>query len=126
MLEAAKNRDGYRKESRRRFPSEYKSQVVQALLSSTMSLARFAREHDLNHNQLARWRREFEQGKYGAVAQEVKDFVSVCVDPMLAGPLPIISSTRATATVELHLPKGRMVLHDVSPALLRELVEAMR
>ncbi|WP_458764628.1 transposase [Cupriavidus basilensis] len=39
------------------------------LLSSTMSLARFAREHDLNHNQLARWRREYEQGTYGAVAQ---------------------------------------------------------
>jgi len=32
--------------------------MAQTLLSSTMSLARFAREHDLNRNQLARWRRE--------------------------------------------------------------------
>lgn len=124
MSEAAKDQDGYRKEPRRRFPAEYKCQVVQALLSSTMSLARFAREHDLNHNQLARWRREYEQGKYGAVAEV--DFVPVCVDPMLGSPSLVVPATRATATVELHLPKGRIVLHDVSQAWLHELIEALR
>jgi hypothetical protein len=80
----------------------------QTLLSSTMSLARFAREHDLNHNQLARWRREYEQGTYGAVAQVGAEFVPVCVAPVDRRPSPVVSSAGATATVELHLPKGRI------------------
>lgn len=58
----------FRNEPRRRFTNEYKRQVVQTLLTSPMSLSRVAREHDLDHNQLARWRREYEQGKYGTAA----------------------------------------------------------
>lgn len=100
--------------------------MVQTLLSSTMSLARFAREHDLNHNQLARWRREYEQGTYGAVAQVGAEFVPVCVEPVDRRPSPVVSSAGATATVELHLPKGRIVMHDVGMAYLRELIEALR
>ncbi|WP_436226460.1 IS66 family insertion sequence element accessory protein TnpA [Cupriavidus necator] len=112
---------GYRKEPRRRFSSEYKCQVVRALLSSTMSLARFAREHDLNHNQLARWHREYEQGKYGAVAEVAMDFVPVCVEPMLSSPPPVLPTSSAMATVELHLPQGRIVMHNVSQACLHDL-----
>lgn len=126
MSESAKDQEGYRNEPRRRFSSAYKCQVVQALLSSAMSLARFAREHDLNHNQLARWRREYEQGKYGAVAEVAKDFVPVCVEPMLSSPSPVVPASRAMATIELHLPKGRIVMHDVSQACLHELIEALR
>lgn len=126
MSESAKDQDGYRREPRRRFSTEYKRQVVQALLSSAMSLARFAREHDLNHNQLARWRREYEQGKYGAVPEVLKDFMPVCVEPNLSSPPPVVLGSRATATVELHLPKGRIVMHDVSQACLHELIEALR
>ncbi|WP_430869468.1 transposase [Cupriavidus basilensis] len=65
-------------EPRRRFTNEYKRQVVQTLLASPMWLSRVAREHDLNHNQLARRRREYEQGKCGTAANEVTEFVPVC------------------------------------------------
>jgi transposase len=127
MLESAKDQEGgYRREPRRRFSAEYKCQIVQTLLSSTMSLARFAREHDLNHNQLARWRREYEQGTYGAVAQASAEFVPVCVEPVVHYPSPVVSSAGTTATVELHLPKGRIVMHDVGVDCLRELIEALR
>lgn len=40
------NERTYRNEPRRRFSVEYKRQIVQALLGSTMSLPRVAREHD--------------------------------------------------------------------------------
>lgn len=69
----------FRSEPRRRFTNEYKRQVVQTLLASPMSLSRVVREHDLNHNQLARWRREYEQGKYGTTANKVTEFAPVCV-----------------------------------------------
>lgn len=127
MSESAKGQEGrYRREPRRRFSAEHKRQLVQTLLSSTVSLARFAREHDLNHNQLARWRREYEQGAYGAIAQAGAEFVPVCVDPMVNRPSPVASCAAAIATIELHLPKGRIVMHDVGVDALRELIEALR
>lgn len=121
----------FRNEPRRRFTNEYKRQVVQTLLASPMSLSRVAREHDLNHNQLARWRREYEQGKYGSAANEVTEFVPVCVGPLVSGTLPEVpaaeeATRRAVATVELHLPKGKVVIRDVSPDCLRDLIEALR
>lgn len=126
MSEAAKDQEsGYRREPRRRFSAEYKCQIVQALLSSPMSLARFAREHGLNHNQLARWRREYEQGAYGPMAQAAVEFVPVCIAPTATSPSQRASSGTIT-TVELHLPKGRIVLHDVGVDGLRELIEALR
>ncbi|SPK70630.1 conserved protein of unknown function (plasmid) [Cupriavidus taiwanensis] len=127
MSESAKgHEDGYRREPRRRFSAEYKRQIVMTLLSSTVSLARFAREHDLNHNQLDRWRREYQQGAYGAIEQSGAEFVPVCVAPMVNFPSPVTSSTAAMTTVELHLPKGRIVMHDVGVDYLRELIEALR
>lgn len=127
MSQSAKDQEGgYRREPRRRFSAEYKCQMVQTLLSSTMSLARFAREHDLNHNQLARWRREYEQGSYGPIAQSGAEFVPVCVGPIVGSPSRVASSTGTTATVELHLSRGRIVMHDVGMAYLCELIEALR
>ena len=125
MSESAKDLEGrYRREPRRRFSAEYKCQMVQTLLSSTMSLARFAREHDLN--QLARWRREYEQGAYGAIAQAGRSLFPVCVASMVNCPPSVTLSTAAMTTVELHLPKGWIVMHDVGVDYLRELIEALR
>ncbi|WP_420993647.1 IS66 family insertion sequence element accessory protein TnpA [Cupriavidus sp. 30B13] len=127
MSQSAKDQeDRYRREPRRRFSAEYKCRMVQTLLSSTMSLARFAREHDLNHNQLARWRREYEQGTYGPMAQAGVEFVPACVGPIGSSSSQVASCTGAIATVELHLAKGRIVMHDVGVDCLRALVEALR
>lgn len=54
----------FRNEPRRSFSREYKRQVVETVLASPSSLARVARGHDLNHNQLSRWRREYQRGLY--------------------------------------------------------------
>lgn len=121
----------FRNEPRRRFTNEYKRQVVRALLASPMSLSRVAREHDLNHNQLARWRLEYEQGKYGTAADEVTEFDPVCVEPLVSGKLPEVpaaeeATRRAVVTVELHLPKGKAVIRDVSLDCLRDVIEALR
>jgi transposase-like protein len=69
MSQSAKDQEGLSSGTKAPLLGKFKCEMVQTLLSSTMSLARFAREHELNHNQLARWRREYEQGTYGTVAQ---------------------------------------------------------
>lgn len=43
----------FRNGPRRRFSAQYKRELVESVLASPLSLARVAREHDLNHNQLA-------------------------------------------------------------------------
>jgi transposase-like protein len=126
MSETAKDQEDYRKEPRRRFSVAYKCQVVRALLASTMSLARFARDHDLNHNQLARWRREYEQGRYGATDDVAREFVPVCIETVASRTSCDVAATTAVATVELHLPKGKVVMRDVSQGCLRDLIEALR
>jgi transposase len=52
----------FRNEPRRSFSTQYKRELVEMVLASPTSLARLAREHDLNQNQLTKWRREYEQG----------------------------------------------------------------
>jgi transposase-like protein len=48
----------FRNEPRHHFSAHYKRELVEMVLAAPVSLARVAREHNLNHNQLARWRRE--------------------------------------------------------------------
>ena len=117
----------FRNEPRRRFTVEYKREVVRALLASPMSLARVARDYDLNHNQLARWRHEYEHGKYGEPVQSADGatpFLSVSVRSSDASADGAVGS--AATSVELHLPKGKVVIHNVSTDCLRELIEALR
>ncbi|RWA52265.1 hypothetical protein AU476_18030 [Cupriavidus sp. UYMSc13B] len=71
-------------------------------------------------------RREYERGSYGAVAQASAEFVPICFEPLVHHPSPVASSPDATTTVELHLPKGRIVMHDVDMAYLCALIEALR
>jgi transposase-like protein len=98
-----------------------------------MSLARVARDYDLNHNQLARWRHEYERGKYGEPAQSADgatSFLSVSVEPAMSARSSDASAGgpvgSAVTSVELHLPKGKVVIHNVSTDCLLELIEALR
>jgi transposase-like protein len=43
----------FRNEPRRRFSAHYKRDLVEMVMASPLSLARVAREHELNQNQLA-------------------------------------------------------------------------
>lgn len=65
-----------RNEPRRRFTNNYKREVVQERLESQTLLSRAVSEHDLNHNQRDRGRREYGQGKYASASNQAMEFVS--------------------------------------------------
>lgn len=119
----------FRHEPRRRFTREYKRQVVEAVLSSSSSLARVAREHDLNHNQLSRWRREYQRGLYDSPSSS-PTLLPVRVDATVAQAAPVAVVARPAAPspeLELHLPKGKVVIRGAMTApLLRQVIEAMQ
>lgn len=70
-------------DQRRRWSAELKRELVAATLEPGSSVALVARRHEVNANQLFKWRREL-----GAVAPVAKGLVPVEVTPTLpAGPL---------------------------------------
>ena len=49
---------------RRRFSVQYKRQIVEETLSGETSVSLVARQHDINANQVFKWRREYQQGLF--------------------------------------------------------------
>ncbi len=56
--------------SRRRYPVEYKRQVVQESMLSGASIARTAMAHGINANQLHNWRWQYRRGDFEVATQE--------------------------------------------------------
>lgn len=55
--------------SRRRYPIEYKRQVVQESMVNGASIARVALAHGINANQLHNWRWQYRRGDFGSTTQ---------------------------------------------------------
>jgi len=123
----------FRNKPRRRFTVEYKRQVVRTLLASAESMAQVARDHDLNHNQLARWRQQYLRGQFNeALSRSEATQALVPVTVAQPQPLPVpatlngIAPSRVTS-LELRLPKGTVVITGpLDGVLLRELIGALQ
>lgn len=50
-------------EARRSYAVTYKRERVEKIMATPAALARMTHAHDLNQNQLSRWRRAYDQGK---------------------------------------------------------------
>lgn len=118
----------YRKEPRRRFTRDFKRRLVESLLDSPDSMARVARDNDLNQNQLAKWRRD-QAGLFEGISGT--SLVPVCIDDR--APVEVAArEARSRASVadgflELVLPKGRVLIHATPDTnLLRSVIEAMQ
>jgi transposase len=122
----------FRNEPRRRFSTQYKRELVEMVMASPLSLARLAREHELNHNQLARWRREYEQGKYAVNGATDISLLAVCMDEASSALEQVTPASRSLperdvgVSVELHLAKGRVVINGIDEHTLRRLIETMQ
>ena len=102
---------------RRRWPSALKQQIVAETRVPGASVSVVARRHDVNANQLFKWRREFEEGA-GAVGPPLVP-VSLRPQPRLAP---------AGGTIEIELVGGARVCVSgvVDGAVLRQVLEVLR
>jgi transposase len=122
----------FRNKPRRRFTTEYKRQVVRTLLASAESMAQVARDHDLNHNQLARWRQQYLQGQFNEALSRSATQALVPVTVAQPEPLPVPAKLSGVApppinVLELRLPKGTVVIKGALDGfLLRELIGALQ
>jgi len=135
----------YRNQPRRRYSKQAKLQMVEALLTSSTSLAQFARAHDVHYNLLTKWRREYFAGRLGAKSEQIKSsespsLVAVTVtQPIGLRDLPKADQTdhanmpvvalqdKAQPSLRIVLAKGELLIEGpYSQATLRTLIEALQ
>jgi transposase len=106
---------------------ELKRQIVEETLAPGASVARVARAHGVNANQVFAWRRRYQQGLLKAAKRLTPDLLAVRV----AEPRAPAGETKTTrplsGTIQVELPKGKLRLTGaVDPEVLRVVLEALR
>lgn len=113
-----------RRPKRRQWTEAFKRQVVAETLEPGASVSIVARRHDLNANQLFKWRREMVPEQPPAAEQSVT-MLPVTITPEAVEARPRV---RRTGTIEITLAGGARVCvrGEVSPETLRQVIELLR
>ncbi len=118
---------------RRRYPVEYKRQVVEESMAGGASIAGVALAHGINANQLHNWRWMYRRGDFGPVSQgpvllpvQIKP-VSVQSQRQPAKTIDGQCSPAGSGQIEVVLPGVRMVIHGAADLpTLRGLLQALQ
>ena len=109
-----------REPQRRRRSLEEKRRIVEETLEPDASVARVARAHGVNANQVFHWRRQYRQGLFGEGDAETVKLLPVHVSEALArktnrqvrgqGAQATCDGSRRTrsGTIQVELPKGHL------------------
>ena len=106
---------------------ELKRQIVEETLAPGASVARIARAHGVNANQVFAWRRRYQQGLLKAAKRLTPRLLAVRVaeQGMPAG--ETMTPRTPSGTIQVELPKGKLRLTGaVDPEVLRVVLEALR
>jgi len=117
---------------RRRWTDEEKLRIVEASLGGRGLVAETARRHDIGRTLLVRWRREYREGRLGAITEECPRFIplAIATSDALEGNGAPLASAPATAHLEMAeitLVNGRRlsVAAAIDPVVLVRLVQAL-
>ena len=113
---------------RRRRSAEERRLIVEEALEPGASVARVARKHGVNANQVFAWKRLYEGGRLGAPASGMKLLpVTVVEQPApVTGPVAEIAPVQA-GTIHIELP-GRALISlegSVDPAMIRAVLRSL-
>jgi transposase len=117
--------------SRRKRSVAEKRRIVEETLLAGASVARVAREHGVNANQVFKWRRLCQRGLLGGEVSAVA-LVPVAVSDAQPGAqldsppvaAPRVAGSVVAGTIQLQLPKGRLRIEGAAdPESLRVVLE---
>jgi transposase len=113
-----------RRPKRRRWSEAFKHQIVAETLEPGASVSIVARRHDVNANQLFKWRREMAPEQPPAAEQSIT-MLPVTIAPEASEPRP---RARRSGTIEISLAGGARVCvrGEVSSETLRQVIELLR
>ena len=117
--------------ARRRRLVEEKRWIVEQTLEPGASVARVARAHGVNANQVFAWRRLYRKGLLGAKGAGSMRFLPVAISdvPVSATAQGICDGARSTlsGTIQVEFPKGQLrVTGRVDAEALRAVLEQLR
>jgi transposase len=104
-----------------------KRQIVEETLAPGASVARVARAHGVNANQVFAWRRQYQQGLLKAAKRLTPGLLAVRIaEP--GTPAGETKTPRAlSGMIQVELPKGKLRLAGpVDPEVVRVVLEALR
>jgi len=115
---------------RRRYSIAEKRRMVEESFQPGASVARVARAHGVNANQVFSWRRLYQRGRLGGNtrAAQAVELLPVTVSDAPAAPAPVAtpSSSVSTGTIQLQLPRGRLRIEGVvDPDCLRVVLNCL-
>jgi transposase len=101
---------------------ELKRRIVELTLTPGASVARIAREHDINANQVFNWRKLYREGLLGSEGQTAATLLPVTVS---AGTRPTaVTAKTAAGRMWLESPKGCLSIDgQPDPVALRLVLE---
>ena len=109
--------------------AEEKRRIVEATLVSGASIARVAREHGVNANQVFQWRYEHRKGIGWAASQSRTELLPVTVtrEPDSVMTPEVAPLTVPSGSIHIELPGRAMVSVEsgVDPALLRAVLGSL-
>jgi transposase len=119
-----------REPKRRRRTVEEKRRIVEETLASGASVARVARAHGVNANQVFGWRRLYQQGRLECKASETPGLLPVCVMGAAvteAGQSTGMATRRTpSGMIHVELPNGQVrIAGRVDAEALRVVLEKL-
>ena len=110
--------------------AEEKRRIVEATYAPGTSIARVAREHGVNSNQVFQWRYEYRKGILGAHSKPTAKLLPVVVaEPEAVSTVPVVAPRPlSNSTIRVEFPGGVFVHvgHGTDLQLLRAVVEMLR
>jgi len=119
-----------REAARRRWAVEEKRRIVEETLATGGSVARVARTHGVNANQVFQWRRQYRRGLLSAGNTETVSLLPVRVTEALAGEAGRSSGEQGcgatSGMIQVELPKGQVrITGSVDAGSLRAVIECL-
>jgi transposase len=103
-----------------------KRRIVEETLVDGASVARVARGHGINANQVFGWRRLYLAGRLGERKPAMK-LLPVRVSESLPAPLPVEPGSAESGTIHIELRQAQVHIEgNADPALVRVLLECLR
>ncbi len=118
---------------RRRYSIAEKRRIVEETFQPKTSVARVARAHGVNANQVFSWRRLYQRGRLGGTVRTLPsaELVPVTIAESPAVPAPALAPATVPAAlpagaIQLQLPRGRLRIEGaVDPESLRLVLQCM-
>lgn len=109
--------------------AEEKRRIVEATFAPGASIARVAREHGVNSNQVFQWRYEYRKGTLGGRSKPAAKLLPVVMaEPEAPSCVAAVAPQPSSSTIRVEFPGGVSVHigRDTDLHLLRAVVEILR